>query len=566
MGDDRQTEPLLGKLTESSYSSSEEQIVKRTGTAWTATAHIITAVIGSGVLSLAWSVAQLGWIGGPAAMVVFAGVTSIQSSMLADCYISHDPEHGAVRNRSYVDAVRFYLGEKSQWFCGFFLNLSLFGGGVVYTLASATSMRQVHFHVKFNRVSLSMHCVAWQSADHWAIQKANCYHRQGHDAPCSAGGDGYYMLAFGVAQVVFSQIPGFHDMAWLSVWAAAMSFSYSLIGFGLGVAKVIGKNFAFWNLEIDRRQLRQRQANGGQAASFLIASANGVVKGGIGGIALVSATQKAWRVSQALGDIAFAYPFSSVQLEIEDTLRSPPPESETMKTALRASIVVTTFLYLCCGCFGYAAFGDATPGNLLTGFGFYEPYWLVDFANLCIVLHLLGGYQASILTLYTALGVRECVLPPPHATTRVRDQLTLRGRPVSLAGVRPAGVRAGGAADGRRGGGSGGGSDALAVAPPPPPREPVPAVLPHGVRGGEYGAGRVVPLIQPGGRAARRLHLLAACHPLPRRDVPRVLAQKKVTPWTMRWLAIRAFSAACLVISAFVSVGSAIGVFTSKTS
>lgn len=29
----------------------------------------------------------------------------------------------------------------------------------------------------------------------------------------------------------------------------------------------------------------------------------------------------------------------------------------------------------------------------MTGFGFYEPYWLVDFANACIVLHLVGGYQ-----------------------------------------------------------------------------------------------------------------------------------------------------------------------------
>ncbi|KVH88413.1 hypothetical protein Ccrd_026891 [Cynara cardunculus var. scolymus] len=28
---------------------------------------------------------------------------------------------------------------------------------------------------------------------------------------------------------------------------------------------------------------------------------------------------------------------------------------------------------------GYATFGDLTPGNILTGFGFYEPYWLVDF-------------------------------------------------------------------------------------------------------------------------------------------------------------------------------------------
>lgn len=67
-----------------------------------------------------------------------------------------------------------------------------------------------------------------------------------------------------------------------------------------------------------------------------------------------------------------------------------------MKKATMASILITTFFYLCCGCFGYAAFGDQTPGNLLTGFGFYEPYWLVDFANACIILHLIGGYQVII--------------------------------------------------------------------------------------------------------------------------------------------------------------------------
>jgi amino acid permease len=60
------------------------------------------------------------------------------------------------------------------------------------------------------------------------------------------------------------------------------------------------------------------------------------------------------------------------------------------------AVLATTFFYLCVGCFGYSAFGNAAPGNLLTGFGFYEPYWLIDFANACIVLHLLGGYQVKL--------------------------------------------------------------------------------------------------------------------------------------------------------------------------
>jgi len=68
-----------------------------------------------------------------------------------------------------------------------------------------------------------------------------------------------------------------------------------------------------------------------------------------------------------------------------------------MKKASMVAIFITTFFYLCCGCFGYAAFGDATPGNLLTGFGFFEPYWLIDIANVCIIIHLVGGYQVLFL-------------------------------------------------------------------------------------------------------------------------------------------------------------------------
>jgi hypothetical protein len=33
-----------------------------------------------------------------------------------------------------------------------------------------------------------------------------------------------------------------------------------------------------------------------------------------------------------------------------------------------------------CGCMGYAAFGDDAPDNLRMGFGFYEPFWLLDTA------------------------------------------------------------------------------------------------------------------------------------------------------------------------------------------
>ena len=85
---------------------------------------------------------------------------------------------------------------------------------------------------------------------------------------------------------------------------------------------------------------------------------------------------------------------------MQDTLKSEPPENKTMKKASMFSVTTTTFFYLLCGCFGYAAFGENTPGNLLTGFGFYEPYWLIDFANACIVLHMVGAYQVRIFQAY----------------------------------------------------------------------------------------------------------------------------------------------------------------------
>ncbi|KAJ8640133.1 hypothetical protein MRB53_016827 [Persea americana] len=310
----------------------EDGLQLRTGTLWTCIAHIITAVIGSGVLSLAWSTAQLGWVGGPVSLLCFAVVTYLSAFLLSDCYRSPDPVTGS-RNYTYMDAVRVNLGRKHTWVCGFLQYLSLYGTCIAYTITTSISMR--------------------------AIQKSNCYHREGHQAAC-AYGDYLYMILFGGIQLACSQIPNFHEMEWLSFVAAIMSFSYSSIGFGLGLATVI---------------------------------ANGSIKGNIEGVPASTPVQKLWKVSQAVGDIAFAYPYSIILLEIQDTLKSPPPENQTMKKASMTAIFITTFFYLCCGCFGYAAFGNNTPGNLLTGFGFYEPYWLIDFANACIVLHLIGGYQ-----------------------------------------------------------------------------------------------------------------------------------------------------------------------------
>ncbi|CAH8354722.1 unnamed protein product [Eruca vesicaria subsp. sativa] len=327
--------------------------IKRTGSVWTASAHIITAVIGSGVLSLAWATAQLGWLAGPVVMLLFSFVTYFTSTLLAACYRSGDPISGK-RNYTYMDAVRSNLGGVKVKLCGIVQYLNIFGVAIGYTIASAISMM--------------------------AIKRSNCFHKSGGKDPCHMNSNPY-MIAFGLVQIIFSQIPDFDQLWWLSILAAVMSFIYSSAGLALGIAQVV---------------------------------ANGKVKGSLTGISIgaVTETQKIWRSFQALGDIAFAYSYSIILIEIQDTVKSPPTEEKTMKKATLVSVGVTTTFYMLCGCMGYAAFGDMSPGNLLTGFGFYNPYWLLDIANAAIVVHLVGAYQVYCQPLFAFIEKQASVRFP----------------------------------------------------------------------------------------------------------------------------------------------------------
>lgn len=350
---------------------------RRTGTVWTASAHIITTVIGSGVLSLAWGVAQLGWVAGPAVVALFAAVTYYTSILLAECYRSGDPVAGR-RNRTYIDAVRAILGGSKVRLCGAIQLSNLFGISIGLTICASISML--------------------------AIKRAGCFHEKGHKNACHASSRPY-MVIFGATQVVFSQIPDLHKVWWLSTVAAVMSFSYSTIGVSLGVAQII---------------------------------ANGGLKGGLTGVGVrigagagVTLMQKVWRSLQAFGNIAFAYAFSIVLLEIQDTIKeAAPSEAKVMKKATALSAAATTVIYLLCGCVGYAAFGDGAPDNLLTGFGFYEPFWLLDVANAAVVVHLVGTYQVISQPVFAFVERRAAAAWPGSAFIGTKE---FRVGPLELA-------------------------------------------------------------------------------------------------------------------------------------
>ncbi|KAL9254423.1 Amino acid permease 8-like protein [Drosera capensis] len=283
------------------------------GTFWSAFAHAFTAIVGSGILAIPWSVAQLGWILGPVTLVVFAIITFYTAILLMDCYRVAD---SGIRNNNYIDAVKTILG---------------------IPLPNRTTKKSI------------------------------CHHVKGKDATCTGSGN-WYMILYGIMQLILSQFPNLEKAALLSVIAAITSFGYAFIALGLSIAKFAS----------DPRY-------------------KGSLKLGMAGGDL-SSPVRVWQVFQALGNIAFAYSYSMVLLEIEDTLKTPPSESKTMKRVTISAITTTAFFYIFLGCMGYAAFGNGVPGNILTvSFG---PFWIVDIANIAIIVHLVTAYQVFAQPIY----------------------------------------------------------------------------------------------------------------------------------------------------------------------
>ena len=71
-----------------------------------------------------------------------------------------------------------------------------------------------------------------------AIQKSNCFHKRGHEAPCEVSHKPY-MIGMGLFEIVVSQIPDIGEMWGLSVIA---SFGYASIGAALAFSTVISGN------------------------------------------------------------------------------------------------------------------------------------------------------------------------------------------------------------------------------------------------------------------------------------------------------------------------------------
>jgi hypothetical protein len=123
------------------------------------------------------------------------------------------------------------------------------------------------------------------------LKKSNCFHWHGHKADCDVLLTPY-IIAFGAVQVIFCQVPNFHKLSWLSAVAAVMSFSYATIAVGLSLAQTI---------------------SGPTGKTSLTGTEVGVD---------LNSSQKVWLTFQALGNVAFAYSYAIILIEIQVTKKS----------------------------------------------------------------------------------------------------------------------------------------------------------------------------------------------------------------------------------------------------
>lgn len=84
----------------------------------------------------------------------------------------------------------------------------------------------------------------------------------------------------------------------------------------------------------------------------------------------------------------------AVLMEIQSTLHEPPRAVTSMRRAIQSGMASSLVFYVAVSVAGYAALGDAVPGDILTAFS--QPASVVTAANVMVLLHMLPAYQACV--------------------------------------------------------------------------------------------------------------------------------------------------------------------------
>ena len=328
--------------------------------------HIITTIIGSGILYLPFFFAVLGWIGGAVSAVAFALITWFTSHLLAGGAVID-----GVRHRTYQSAVESALGRRA---------------GIVLAVVQYTSLF-------LSTVGINI------TASNCAMGFARSFKSFSNTALCSTvDANGYcsdvkfwcFTLAFAAVQMLVSMLPTLDASALSSAIGMVLAIGYS--GTTIGVSA--------WSL-----------ATRGPAPTTPMPYPD------------IDGAQLTWNMFNALGGIAFAFSFSFVLIEVSDTVREPSlddprPKSVVSQTrlAVMVSIATVTVLYVTVAVLGYLAYGYEALYNQ----SLIVTFWSLATSSLAttgttivaratyvmILVHMFSAYQILAQPIFAAVARR----------------------------------------------------------------------------------------------------------------------------------------------------------------
>ncbi|GAX82508.1 hypothetical protein CEUSTIGMA_g9935.t1 [Chlamydomonas eustigma] len=266
--------------------------------------HLITVMIGGGVLSLPSSMALLGWGLGPVLLVVFGAATIWSAYMLADIFETPDGS----KHYTYKGAVATILGGFHPHILATIQYLNMFLAAVGYTLAGMTS-------IEF-------------------IAKAACGY-QNVKGTCPMTYNAEAILVFSAVQLVLNMCPNLDSVWWVSMLGAGMSYLYSSLAVILSAKSL---------------------ADFGPADTTPI------------GVPADTTWLRTIGMFGALGNFAFAWSSGLMIPSIQATLKEPPKAVVSMRKTIIVSYASTGMYYCLIAFLGYAALGSSVPGDVLTGF------------------------------------------------------------------------------------------------------------------------------------------------------------------------------------------------------
>ncbi|KAI8467603.1 MAG: transmembrane amino acid transporter protein-domain-containing protein [Monoraphidium minutum] len=170
----------------------------------TAAGHLVTAVIGAGILGLPYAVSWLGWAAGLACLVIFFVITLWSCTMLTDCY-----HYKGKRHTRYKWAVLHIIGPRHAVVLEVCQKLNMCLTTIGYMIAAADSMRY--------------------------IARLACK-RAGVEA-CPLDAQWQHTLIFGAVQILMSMMPNLESAWWSSIIGALMSIGYSVLAVALGASQ-----------------------------------------------------------------------------------------------------------------------------------------------------------------------------------------------------------------------------------------------------------------------------------------------------------------------------------------